>query len=56
MGLPPIGGRTGAKQVWDEVLKDSDDAQRAFEVLKSVSKQFDNEFGTNLLNAVLREM
>jgi hypothetical protein len=56
-GFPPIGGKTGSADAWQEVFKAAPaKRQRAIEILKRVTHDFDIERGTSIGPQLDREL
>jgi hypothetical protein len=48
-GLPPVGGKTGSKTIWDKHFeRHPGSREKAMEILRRVSREFDDLHGTNI--------
>ena len=56
-GFPPVGGPGGSREVWAKFLKaNAGSRERAVEILRSFSREFDIEHGTSILPALEKEL
>ena len=56
-GVPPIGGVTGSKDAWASFFDNNPGMrEKAIEILRQISRDFDIERGTSMLPALEKEL
>ena len=56
-GFPPVGSKAGSREVWAQFFKDYPGARdKAVEILRQVSRDFDIERGTSILPSLEKEL
>ena len=52
-GFPPVGGKTGSTRRWADYYRDNPGSrERAYEILRRVAREFDEEHGTDISSRI----